>query len=418
VSAAAPPPRRSGRPPRPHREALSDADRERLRYVMDRLRGRVAAVLATLPSDTSSDSGLARRLGLDRVTTHRVVRLARGGEDLHELLKRAPGVRGVRAFADACAGIGVPRRLVEELSDATAAYDAVLSELGGNKSAVERRLAVHAGAVAPRAGGVADEENRAAVYRDMAAILGREVGFRADINVFRPSPEQNGMLDFAHARALIGCRSRAGAMPLHIGMVGRVLRREQDAPAGHRAVGRASLDGGAVLEAFSTSPPPLVASRGEGDRVRHVIDAGGGTPVDVVVAHESRASCRDPKEEDPPRLESGALVRDPTGALVLDVWVDRGWLGDREPDLGLYQWSPGLDQGLSDHWLDRLPHAPEMERLASPAAASVDLWPRHAELTWDLFTRLGWDPERFVGFRCRTPVPLYGGGYYFAFDLA
>jgi len=395
--------------------ALSSVELDRLGVVFAELCRCVTGCLASLPSvEIASDAALGRYLSLDRVTSHRIARLARADSDLRTRLRRAPGIRALQTFAQACEKKGVPRAMVGKLREATGSYESVVVELGRTQTALLRRLGVSA---APHAQDT--DQKREVLFNAASAMFDQQIGCRADIHIFRPSERVKGMIDHTHARHIRGYQAGPMARALHVGLFGRVERGQKDHAAEFRSVEGTGLnsDSGIVAE-FSSFPLPLVATRGEGERVRHVVNAGAtDRPLDICVAHTTIGAGIDPKRESPPRLECGSMIREPTRSLVFDVWIDRDYADAHVPDLGIYQWSPTLAMGISDHWLDRLPIAPNVQRLASPAAAASPMSQLHSEFTWTLFRKIGWDPERFIGYRCETLFPIYGSAYYFAFDF-
>jgi len=398
---------------------LSRAERERVEGVLRRLRIEVGAVLTRVSRGTDSTSALARELEVDRVTAHRVRTLcgSRGGELPGVAL--APGVEGVSKFLDAAERQDVDQQVMAAARVATEGYARLIREVGGSKAKLEARIE----ATLPTAGGqpeYADREQRERVFSAAASLLGREMGVRLDLSVIRRSPKGAELMDYANVRGYLGHRARADAAPFAAEFLGKVEHGDEGGPEFLTLDGqpaRGAVDR-AVLEEFSTMPPPVVTSQGRGDRMKYVIDPGivrGGEAVDIVVGHLAPGSFRDPRLDDEPAIEVGALVREPTRALVLDMFVERELAIPATPSLEVYIWSPTIGNSLADHWLDRLPSGPPLEVILP---GSCRLHPRQDELTEQVFGRLGWDPGAFVGYRCQVEYPLWGGAYFIALNYS
>ena len=384
------------------------------------VRSAVGAVLEWVPAKSRRATDLARHLGMDRATVHRLIALSHSHGKGLEIVERAPGVEGMRGLIEAADAQGAPQRLTRGLTRAIDEFERVVREIAGSKRSLERRIRATVPVSSAETVAEAERRNRQARREMMLAaaeVLGKRVEVRADVALFRASRERAGWLDCVQARGVFGCRARDGARPMVIDYRNRA---PHEGGAGDEPGAGAAIT--ALLEGFSSDPAPLVVSRGVGGRVRHVVDPArtrDGRSVDVAVAHRLPASCRHPgDDEEDRRLEVGALVREPTGALIMDVYVEPAVLRGCTPAAELYVWSPGLDSSLADHWLDRVEPAPTVQLLGQGlGGAATSLHERHAAFTAEVFGRAGWDPAGFVGFRMTADPPQWGGGYFLVFDF-
>lgn len=418
------PPRVDLQPARP----LTEDERDQLCGVLRRLRAEVRAAIARLPKDVSGPSGVARHLGVDKATAHRVLALGTGASDDPDRLAQVPGDAGLRRFAEACRESGMDEGVVAGLEAAAEQFGRVIRDLAGSKNRLLARVRASGppeGTRRPHLDASDESRRRESLYRAASEMVGRSTEVRVDLMIFRPSEEREGWLDHTWVRGIFGHISRPGASPISLGFVVRADRtgKEPDA-ALYETLDADALIGRtprAVLSEFSTHPVPIITSRGQGNRVNLVVDPDASATergVDVVVAQHRRAIGLDPSAEQPPVLELNAMVREPTRTLVFDVYLHREMARRAIPQLDLYLWSPGLEQSLADVWFDAIETTtplqilgPGLRRAASASFARQD------ELTRAVFTKLRYDPDEFVGFRCEVAYPMWGGAYAMTFDF-
>ena len=420
------PPRR-GRPHKAAPRPLSEAEARRARAVIGRLRLDLAAVLARLGTMASTPSALARGLALDRASAHRLLGLASSarGREL-SALAGAPGAEAIEAFLAAARRRGATAEALAAAAHALEQYRRLIAELAGSKAQLERRIAVSRSAdgAASATPAARVESIGARLFEASAELLGRRTELRVDMMFVKRTPRRRDVFDYAQVRGILGHRAEAQALPLSIDLLGRVLRpRDPSAQGLLTLAGAPAVDvlSSALLREFCSDPLPVVLSQGRGDRVRNVVDARatGERGLDVVVGYARRAAFRHPRLEDVPVLAVGAMIREATERLLVDVYIEREVARGAVPDGEAYVWSPTLDTDIADHWLDRLPHAPPLTVLGGGLSrAASRFWPRHAELVAHAFGELGWDAEQFVGFRLEVERPLWGCSYFVVLDFA
>jgi hypothetical protein len=422
-------------------EPLAPGEVDSLRQVLRRLSGELRAALQHVPEHREGASALSRSLNVDRATAHRALSLAAKRTPESAAVLDAPGPDAMRLLLRALAR----RDQIDlaSLDSAVTQYRRVVQELGGgSKSRLARRLAVTApGESEDRSGrsgrGAArrsdngsvrarrENELREQLFGIVSELLGKQTQTRVDLMICRVSPENPRLMDYAQVRGLIGHRAWPHAQPVSVELLGTVT----PGPASDDS-GVLTLDGKTVtdplasttLADFSTQPLPVVVSRGLGHRVRNVIDpnyTAKGNSVDVVVGYQRLRAGQHPAYDDVPALEVGAMIREPTRALVLDVWLHRDMIAGAVPSLETYVWSPTLRATLADHWLDRLPSSPLLQVLGRGGGrAATPAYARHAELTAEAFAKLGWNHDEFVGYRAEVEYPMWGGAYFAVFDYS
>lgn len=427
---------RRGGPPEP----LSRDESERLAQSLRRLASELRDALRFVPQHREGASALARALQIDRATAHRVLMLSLRRDPGPEVLLESPGAEAMDQLAEAIARTQPETRSastadIASLRTAIAHFRRTLAELGGgSKSRLIRRIAATAPARderdADRAARASlrarrEQELREQLFAIVSELIGRSTETRIDMMICRPNAEDAKQMDYAQVRGVIGHRARAQSQPMSVELIGRVTQGPKGAPDSPRKLDGSTIEdsvNGALLQSFSTRPLPMIVSRGLGDRVRNVVDpafAQSGNPIDIVMGYQRARAGQHPMYDPVPSLEVGALIREPTRALILDTWLHRDMIAGAVPSLETYLWSPTLETSLADHWLDRLPTSPLLTVLGRglQRAASV-VWHRHAELTSTAFEQLGWNANDYVGYRAEIAYPMWGAAYFAVFDYA
>src|SRR5689334_8794374 len=115
---------RATKPGKPSREVQRFADR---------LAGDLSALIALVPPQHLSSSGLSRWLGVNRGTCQRVLLAVRAAEAGGEPLAKAPGVEGLDEFVKALA-IRIGRHAAVDRAEALVQdYALLVQRLGGSQ---------------------------------------------------------------------------------------------------------------------------------------------------------------------------------------------------------------------------------------------------------------------------------------------
>jgi hypothetical protein len=258
---------------------------------------------------------------------------------------------------------------------------------------------------------------REALFRSGAAVTGRWSETSISLSIIRPGPpgpDKQPTTETVKLRGLIAHHARADAVPLEVGHTAPLGVAPVE-PAKHRSPAT-------LLTEFCSTPLPRIVSHTAGRRVIHVIDAaerGEIENADIVLADCEARADQHPANMDPAMGEVWALISFPSRRLLFDVYLHRDIASRCLPALELHLWTPNVAQHASSRWSTRFPGGPRLQLLGSGLrSASAASYARQAELTAHLFSRVGWDPEAFVGYRCEVGFPVWRGGYCMAFDFS
>lgn len=402
---------------------LNSEESARARRVSRRLRDELRTLVRALPPPDQGGSRMARRLGIDRSICQRVLNAIRLDTGVDELLalERAPGVQGLNTFIAAMRATGVAPELISIAGGASEEYTSLIQELGGSQAHLARRIEATL-----HFGDADDSHARYERARQQAFLAGVElVGHMAETHVqvgaYLPVSTPSGPgVSIARVRGFQGFSARRGATPLVI--------RSGSAPSQAGQARFVSLDGtplkgrstDGVLRNFTSEPIPMVTSRGPHGSLVQVVDYAAGqskAPVDVFVAHKWAEPITDPRVETPPVEEMWCLSQHPTRRLLFDVFLHETLARECITSLGAHLISPAMTDSVGDRWTDRLADCPSLRILPrSLGQCGSPAYARHVELLTHFFDRLGWDPARFVGYRCEVDYPIWGAGYCLTCD--
>lgn len=394
--------------PRP----LDRPEQRRLESALKTLREELRALLADLPVQYQSASGLARALDIERTTCQRLVSAVIGSYPGPPLVGQLPGGSGLRMVLDA---IGAHAEFsVTNLNAARAAaheLDETIRDLAGSRRQLLGRLESNAeGPGAPRDEPAAREQ----LFHAAAALTGRWSALWFAAHVYAPSDDPRFMAQ-ARAHGLIGHHARPSAVPLTFHVFGEEPE-EPDQP--DRYIPLTGPD--AVLRDFSTGPLPIVRSRTPGEHVVQTIETSPEqdepAPIDLVFGLSGRLSH--PATRDSQLEEVWALVNFPVRRLLFDVFLHRDLARSCIPGLDHHLWRPDFATQVGERWQTRFATGPKLELLpAGLDGAAANAYPRYVELMRTLFDARGYDPREFVGYRCEVAFPAWRTGYRMTFDF-
>lgn len=408
---------------RPLEPAQQAALEDALRALHRDLRG----LLAALPVEAQTASGLARSLQIERTTCQRAVSAANQPFAGAALVGQLPGVAGLRALADAVAQrwTGIPEALeaTRSLRAGIDAYAAVLHRVAGSRARLLTRLgATEAHSVPPAAsqGALARQ-----LFEAASALTGRRSQTWLAVHIFEPGGRADRLFQ-TRAYGLIGHTARRDAVPLtfHVFATPPADAESADDAAElgrfHALLPETSGDGvpPEVLRAFSSDPPPVVRTRQPNEFLVQAVEPSAdlSRPSDLVFG--LRGLMAHPGSAPPFMEEVWAMINFPARWLLLDVFLHREVARRCIPGLDVHLWRPDFASTAGERWQTRFATSPRLEALG-PGLHQVDsaAYDRQPELLRYLFEIRGLDPAEYVGYRCQCAYPMWRTGYRMTFDF-
>jgi hypothetical protein len=400
---------------------LTPAEAADVERVALRLHAELGRLIALLPPTSRGASGMARHLGVLRVTCQRVVSALGETPGSPAILAKLPGVEGLRQFLQGLRRVGLEAEDVEAGESAVEQFERLIAALAGSHTKLIERLAAPGAAPTQGESAYATPDARRALFEMAAQVTGRACDVALSVYAFRESTERAGVLEHAMAKGLVGSLVNPGGMPMVLSS-GNTLATE-DQPGGLSLLNNESPRGRtpeAILRPFTTDPLPMVTSRGDRGKLLQVVDPAAGSGArsfDIVTAIRGYGPMIDPETNQHTLDAVWSLVSCPTRKLILDVYLHRGIERRYRPTIEAQLWNPGLSAPPEERWVTRLPAQPRLQLLGDGLAnAASELYPRHAELTRYFFEHIRWDASEYVGFRCEVAWPIWRAGYAMFFE--
>lgn len=380
----------------------------RIQRVGQSLAAAVRAVAKAIPGTPHGPVEVARRLGIDKVLASRVLKAAKQRDPV-AALHDAPGPEPLRRFVRAARKRGVPSDITENADHAIAAFEDLIRQEAGDRSALDVILS----AWLPEARATFELRRKQAAFRAMGQLKGAEGNLLCSTAVIHPSAD-NVHLDVIWLFGLMGLKRLRPGSPVKFATRRFVPDDGSRLPRTLTGETVSGLDG-LRLNQFCSSPLPALNVQRAGDVVHYSLaDHGFGlrSACDLVFAEVNLAEMPRYISSDKPRKRHVfAEISVPVKLLVFDALVHRDVFANHEPSLIIYDTAC---EGVADpndpaRDIDRLDTSETIQHLGW----GVDKFrsgdePRYADMLRHVWQSLGWKTEDFRGYRCRIDYPLYG----------
>ena len=394
---------------RSRRPRTTEPLQQRLIQAADRLRDTVNDVIETVPVPVRKPAEFQRVLKLDRSLASRLLRAVQMHDPLASL-HRMPGPHGIRLLLRAAGKAGGDREVIAGAEEALVAVEHLIAaELGDWKE-----LDAAISGWLPDAREQFEMANRQAAFRAMSNIKGVTADAEVSVTLIHPGSAKANWVDRAGITGI--CRMKR----LRPGTPMGLLHGSSIAPP--PGTQRLSLDGQPIdpthgaplLREFSSSPTPRFEVRVEGDLVHYVLegdDVGLGSMVDLLFADVMRGRYPEHKGISPRPATPGAVIDIPVKVLIVDVLVHEDVWPGVEPELRMYDTAvlgianptdPSRNMDRIDVLESIQDIGTQMERFRAKEVA------RYVDMVQFVCDKLGWQGDRFRGFRCRVDYPVYG----------
>lgn len=392
----------------------SDAE-ERLCRIGDDLRRTIQDVIDAVPGGPYRPAGLARRLGIDKVLTSRVVKAVRHAEPL-ATLSSTPGPEPLRRLVSAASRKSVPEEYITPAERAIDQFQALIENEVGGRSALDAILSVWL----PASRQEFEFKRKQAAFRAMSELLGAAVDILFETIILHPS-EDGEHLDSVFLCGMLGLRRLRPGSSVKL----TTMRLPQpDTPRVPRTLDGVAITSmeNAVLEQFCTAPLASLEAQRSGDVVHYMLgDRGLGlhSASDLIMAEVNYRM--QPRYEPKGQRAAGGDIQNPARVYNLDVLLHEDVECGSSPTL--IQYLPGIC-GLADvndrsRDVDRLDIRETIQALGCGLSRfrTADI-PNYAAILNHVCEKTHWDGSRFRGFRCRIDYPILSAQVGMAFDAA
>lgn len=396
--------------------------RERVEAAGDRLARAFGQLIAGFPGAPLGPQRLSEVLGETVVTTSRLLKALRASDPIL-VVHYLPGPDPLRRLVVGAKKNGAPKAIAAETDLAIDEFEALIREEAGDRGSLGAILSDWV----PELRNEFEVRRRQAVFKATSELRGMSCATSLSSLLLHPS-EDGEHIDVVCVDGLFGLRRLRPAAQLRL--TTRRIPGEGTADAQQErhpfnlAGSRVEDVQDARLDQFCVAPAAPMEVVRLGEDLHYVLGESGFGPdsaVDIVQAEVNRNELVHPNHEegDGERFVFH-IVAAPSKAMIFDVHIHESLIGDRRPELLLYDTT--LQGPARAHDPDR-----EFDR-SDPSESITELGtnlnqkrvpeiPTYVDLMRHVFGELNWKSETMRGFRVRADFPLVSAQYVYTLPL-
>lgn len=386
----------------------------RIGVVGQRLGDAFRAVVNAMPGGPYRPQDLARRLGIKKDLSSRVLRASRN-KDPVAVVHMMPGPAPLRQLLQAAADKKVDPEILREGEEAVRQFDALIHQEAGDRTSLDAIIST----CLPDAREKFELFNKQAVYRGMAQLKGATADVTLVTALLHPAADGERLDGVAIIGSLGLRRIRPNAV-VHFSTHRLGPSATAQSPL---TLDRDPVEDlrGLLLEPFCSSPLPPLQARHHGTTVHYTLagDAIGPQSAVNLCFAELTPRCMRRFGDATKRLYGPSCeITTPTKTLIFDVLLHEDVYPGCDPTLLLYDTAVNGLADLADRArdIDRL----DVAETVQPLGRGTSKWrasevPQYVEIVRHVLEKIGWDGARFHGYRCKVQYPIYGSQLYLAF---
>ena len=373
------------------------------------LRGAIAEGLIEVGADPMRPQDVSRDLGINRNLTWKISRLIIA-HDLAAAFPKVPGPGAIKILTRALEAKGARAASVEAIGQAAVAFERMVAKHAGDRATLELMLDSN---VATGAGSEPLELSRRLAFQGNSGIWGCQARVRVRAVWLAPNADDKGQLDIAHISGLVDLvRYRPDAVwPLFkrtsFADDGTPLGQDPNDPSEQVHFGDAQFAGGPPLLRHFCSPElPEVRVDRTANGYNYSFGSGpvGNTgKMTLIYGSGTRRFATRYRDEHNEWAESFLNVNAPAESLLMDFFIHRDMQDEVELEAKLLLGDSAAN--FLRNSIELPTPEPVRELGACPPLCSTPLMPRHGEITGEVFGRMGWSPNDFVGYRLEMKHP-------------
>jgi hypothetical protein len=326
-----------------------------------------------------------------------------------------PGPAPLRQLLQAAADKNVAPEILREGEEAVGQFDALIHQEAGDRTSLDAIIST----CLPGTREKFELFNKQAVYRGMAQLKGATADVTLITALLHPAADGERLDGVAIIGALGLRRIRPNAV-VHFSThrLGPSATAQSPLTLERKPVEDLR---GLLLEPFCSSPLPSLQARHHSTTVHYTLagDAIGRQSAVNLCFAELTPRCMRRFRDATKRLYGPSCeITTPTKTLVFDVLLHEDVYPGCEPTMLLYDTAVNGVAEMNDpaRDIDRLDVAETIQALGKGTSKwRASEVPHYVEIVRHVLNKIGWDGERFHGYRCRVQYPIYGSQLYLAF---
>ncbi|MEM8677993.1 MAG: hypothetical protein AAGF97_01450 [Planctomycetota bacterium] len=381
---------------------------QHVKQVFQEVRVSLSDLMLSVGSDPSRPQEAARQLGIHKNLAWKVSRIIRE-MDPATALSAMPGREGLNIFLRAIEKSGAHERSVTAARNALAEFERMISIHSGDRDTLELMLS----GLSQEADAQRSEALRKLSYRGNSAIWGVQARIQLCVNIISPSEDPewadlawlSGLVDFRRLRSDVRWPIAAARKADDAGeevSLGEIKPIDSDADY---------MESPPLLRDFCSSPLPeiRVATANDGMLRYELLEGpiGKTAAVTCMVGIVGRKFVRRRRVEGDTIGEHNARLNTPAELLIHELYVHEDLEHALHPRALLYSQLPSQPSyPLGGRESGVLPLAEQVQSLGGgPPDSFLPELQEYSRNLQSVFDRLGWDSQRFHGFRLRLKYP-------------
>lgn len=378
-------------------------------------------LVEAVPGRPQRPQALAQALGLDKSISHRLIAAISKGDPV-ATAHVIPGPEPLRRVVRAARQRGVGASLAERAERAVEEFERLIREAGGDRTGLDALISTWLPSARQRFESAAKQT----LYRGARQLKGLSADVSIGSHLIHPSPDARRH-DGANIVGYLGLRRIRPEASLKVGVTCAAV----NAPgARFLTLTRRPIEHPRELlaERFCSQPAPalIVHYKPATDEWVYEVDWGNAVGPDSarnvitcnLLADAWRRWCQPGDER--PRVAVSEPVAVPTRTFIFDLLLHADVCPGREPWLRTVESGARGPTDPNDPTgdLDVLPIAERVEFLGwGVERFRAEEIPDYVELLTDVCRTLGWDPQRFRGYRARIDYPVFQSWLQYVIDL-
>lgn len=368
-----------------------------------KVRGAITELITSVGADPRKSQELTRRFGIDKSLAWRISRVVKA-PDAGAALPHLPGEAGLDIFLAAMQRAGAEKKVLAHAREATREFQRVVEHHLGDRPTLELVLDALPSQKTDRLA-----MSRKLAFRGNSGIWGMQARVRINTIIFAPNAEEPEMIDSIRLGGWVDFRRLRPDAQLTI------FRRRAFRGGTSVSTGEVALDpdeppdGPMLLRDFcSPSLPPITTTEDDGSFVYELGPSAVGNTgtFSMYFGAISRKLGSRFAENPGDTADFHAMIYAPVETLMFDMIVHHSLQFAMSPTLSVY------GEVASDLWARKkrvvLPIEAERHQLgARPPVVATPLVKEYSNLIRHVFSRVGWNPDDFVGTRFNLDYPPF-----------
>lgn len=377
--------------------------------VMTQLRSAFVELYADVSADPASPQAVSRRFKLNKTLTWNVSRLLRATDGI-TALPHVPGRTAIEKMLKATGREGASRLSIDRVRSAADQFDKLVEIHLGDRATLD--LVVDA---FPQSSSDGLELSRKLAFRGNSGICGIQARTRSTTWFLAPNIDDPSRLDLALLSGHVGLRRLRRSVQWPIFKVRQWSDTNEPISSGdwqpiEESDGTGGDSGIAIIRSHTKGPVPEIKVEQTDEGTDYILmpgPIGNRGACDCFRGETMRSAANRYRKEGDEIGELGFNITSPASDLLFDAIIHRDLDFTNKLEVLFFgRIHKDGERAGSDDDPSLLPIRPPLIHLAgSPPAIATPLIPGYADLVSQVYAKMDWKPEEFIGIRVLLKYP-------------